>query len=151
MGPSSLDRQGRLPDEKTPGHEATQVLRSAPAPARKGVWKIRERCPSSSPSVPSVRQDRDAPLFCKGSGGDSGGGLRGTIYSTFTIGYTRKTASHDAQVERQVQEILTAPVPPLPGDYFVSPAETIKMIARLPKRNAPGPDAILTAAIRLLL
>ncbi|GBP87700.1 Probable RNA-directed DNA polymerase from transposon BS [Eumeta japonica] len=36
---------------------------------------------------------------------------------------TPETASHHAQVKRQVQEFLTAPVPPLPGNYFVSPAE----------------------------
>ncbi|GBP65548.1 RNA-directed DNA polymerase from mobile element jockey [Eumeta japonica] len=59
---------------------------------------------------------------------------------------TPEAASHHVQVE----EFLMAPVPPLPGDYFVSPAETDKMISRLPKRKAPGPDGIPTAGIRQL-
>ncbi|GBP80929.1 RNA-directed DNA polymerase from mobile element jockey [Eumeta japonica] len=63
---------------------------------------------------------------------------------------TPEITSHHAQVERQVQEFLTAPVPPLPRDYFVSPAETVKMIARLPKRKALGSDGIPIAAIRQL-
>ncbi|GBP69446.1 RNA-directed DNA polymerase from mobile element jockey [Eumeta japonica] len=63
---------------------------------------------------------------------------------------TPEAASHYAQEERQVQEFLTAPMPPLPGDYFVSPAETGRAIARLPKRKAPRPDGISTTAIRQL-
>ncbi|GBP27753.1 hypothetical protein EVAR_82802_1 [Eumeta japonica] len=47
---------------------------------------------------------------------------------------------HQKEVERRVREILLTPVPPLPGDYYVSPAETAKTILRLPKRKAPGPD-----------
>ncbi|GBP76656.1 RNA-directed DNA polymerase from mobile element jockey [Eumeta japonica] len=71
-------------------------------------------------------------------------------FTPHTPSDTPEAASHHAHVERQVDEFLMAPVPPLPGDYFVSPAETGKMISRLPKRKAPGPDGIPTAAIRQL-
>ncbi|GBP08358.1 RNA-directed DNA polymerase from mobile element jockey [Eumeta japonica] len=104
----------------------------------------------TSPDVPSVRQHRDAPLCRKGSSGDPGRVLEGTIHSSSIIMCTPEAASHHAQVERQVQEFLTAPVPPLPGVYFVSPAETGRATARLPKRKAPGPDGIPTAVIRQL-
>ncbi|GBP09161.1 hypothetical protein EVAR_4036_1 [Eumeta japonica] len=42
-----------------------------------------------------------------------------------------REASHQTQVERRIQEFLSAPVPPLPGDYYISPAETAKAIFRL--------------------
>ncbi|GBP89928.1 RNA-directed DNA polymerase from mobile element jockey [Eumeta japonica] len=71
-------------------------------------------------------------------------------FTPHTPSDTPEAASHHVQVERRVEEFLMAPVPPLPGDYFVSPAETGKMISRLPKRKAPGPDGIPTAAIRQL-
>ncbi|GBP62578.1 RNA-directed DNA polymerase from mobile element jockey [Eumeta japonica] len=71
-------------------------------------------------------------------------------FTPHTPSDTTEAASHHVQVERRVEEFLMAPVPPLPGDYFVSPAETGKMISRLPKRKAPGPDGIPTAAIRQL-
>ncbi|GBP47638.1 RNA-directed DNA polymerase from mobile element jockey [Eumeta japonica] len=71
-------------------------------------------------------------------------------FTPHTPSDTPEAASHHVQVERRVEEFRMAPVPPLPGDYFVSPAETGKMISRLPKRKAPGPDGIPTAAIRQL-
>ncbi|GBP58158.1 RNA-directed DNA polymerase from mobile element jockey [Eumeta japonica] len=43
----------------------------------------------------------------------------------------------------------TAPSPP-PGDLFITPAVLHKIVMRLPKRKAPGPDGISTAALRHL-
>ncbi|GBP58914.1 hypothetical protein EVAR_46975_1 [Eumeta japonica] len=41
---------------------------------------------------------------------------------------------HHEEVERRVREFLSAPIPPLPGDYYVSPTETVRTILRTPKR-----------------
>ncbi|GBP58049.1 Probable RNA-directed DNA polymerase from transposon X-element [Eumeta japonica] len=71
-------------------------------------------------------------------------------FTPHTPSDTPEAALHHVQVERQVEEFLMAPVPLLPGDYFVSPAKTGKMISRLPNRKAPGPDGIPTVAIRQL-
>ncbi|GBP41084.1 RNA-directed DNA polymerase from mobile element jockey [Eumeta japonica] len=57
---------------------------------------------------------------------------------------------HHEEVERRIREYLSAPIPPLPGYYYVSPAETVRTILRLPKRKAPEPDGISTIAIKQL-
>ncbi|GBP16319.1 Probable RNA-directed DNA polymerase from transposon X-element [Eumeta japonica] len=58
--------------------------------------------------------------------------------------------AHHEEMELRVREFLSAPIPQLPVDYYVSPAETVRTILRLPKRKAPGPDGILTIAIEQL-
>ncbi|GBP10877.1 Probable RNA-directed DNA polymerase from transposon X-element [Eumeta japonica] len=57
---------------------------------------------------------------------------------------------HHAEVKHRVREFLSAPIPPLPGDYYVFPTETAWTIFRLPKRKVPGPDGIPTIAIKQL-
>ncbi|GBP67644.1 RNA-directed DNA polymerase from mobile element jockey [Eumeta japonica] len=57
---------------------------------------------------------------------------------------------HHEEVEHRVREFLSAPIPSLPGDYYVSPTETAGAIFRLPKRKAPGPDGIPIIAIKQL-
>ncbi|GBP24133.1 hypothetical protein EVAR_27358_1 [Eumeta japonica] len=52
---------------------------------------------------------------------------------------SREATSHQEEIERRVREFLLALMPPLPGDYYVSPAETARAILRLPKRKARGP------------
>ncbi|GBP28750.1 RNA-directed DNA polymerase from mobile element jockey [Eumeta japonica] len=57
---------------------------------------------------------------------------------------------HHEEIEHRVREFLSAPIPSLLGDYYVSPTET-RSIFRLPKRKAPGPDWTPTIAIKQLL
>ncbi|GBP94618.1 RNA-directed DNA polymerase from mobile element jockey [Eumeta japonica] len=57
---------------------------------------------------------------------------------------------HHEEVEHRVRKFLSAPIPSLPGDYYVSPTETARAIFRLPKRKAPGLDGIPTIAIKQL-
>ncbi|GBP15325.1 Probable RNA-directed DNA polymerase from transposon X-element [Eumeta japonica] len=64
--------------------------------------------------------------------------------------YSLAATSHQEEVERRLREFLSAPVPPLPGDYYVFPAETVRIILRLLKQKAPGPDGIPTIAIKQL-
>ncbi|GBP26368.1 RNA-directed DNA polymerase from mobile element jockey [Eumeta japonica] len=45
---------------------------------------------------------------------------------------------HHAQLACREQEFVSTPMPPLPGDYFVSLSKIAKAIFRLPKREAPG-------------
>ncbi|GBP14564.1 RNA-directed DNA polymerase from mobile element jockey [Eumeta japonica] len=63
---------------------------------------------------------------------------------------SREATSHQEGVERYVREFLSAPVPSLPGNYYVSPVETGRAILRLPKQYGPGPDGIPTVAIKQL-
>ena len=56
-------------------------------------------------------------------------------------------AEHHQEVERRVCEFLSAPLPPLRGEDFISPAELRKVAGRLSRRKAPEPDGIPTAAI----
>ncbi|GBP74901.1 RNA-directed DNA polymerase from mobile element jockey [Eumeta japonica] len=57
---------------------------------------------------------------------------------------------HHEEVEHRVREFLSAPIPSLPGDYYVSPMETARVIFRLPKQKAPGSDGSPTIAIKQL-
>ncbi|GBP92775.1 hypothetical protein EVAR_57826_1 [Eumeta japonica] len=43
MGPLPLDRRGRIPNEKTSGHEATNKSSFSHLHPQKRVWKIREQ------------------------------------------------------------------------------------------------------------
>ncbi|GBP26886.1 Probable RNA-directed DNA polymerase from transposon X-element [Eumeta japonica] len=58
--------------------------------------------------------------------------------------------THHDEVERRLREILSAPIPPLPGDYYVSPVEIVRTILRLSNQKAPGPDGVPTTAIKQL-
>ncbi|GBP55683.1 RNA-directed DNA polymerase from mobile element jockey [Eumeta japonica] len=94
--------------------------------------------PNHSAATSTTPQPRRAPAD-----------IRVVYWNAGGIAVTPEVASHHAQVVRQVQEFLMAPMPPLPGDYFVSLAETVKMIARLPKRKAPGSDRYYNTASAL--
>ncbi|GBP32461.1 RNA-directed DNA polymerase from mobile element jockey [Eumeta japonica] len=61
-----------------------------------------------------------------------------------------EAVSHHEEVEHRIQEFLTAPVPPLSGDYCVFQAEVANAIFRLSKRKAPGPDEIPIVATKKL-
>ncbi|GBP33080.1 Retrovirus-related Pol polyprotein from transposon 297 [Eumeta japonica] len=58
--------------------------------------------------------------------------------------------AHHEEGEHRVQEFLSAPIPPPPGDYYMSPAEKARTILRLPRRKVPGPDGIPTIANKQL-
>ncbi|GBP76204.1 Probable RNA-directed DNA polymerase from transposon X-element [Eumeta japonica] len=57
---------------------------------------------------------------------------------------------HHAQVRYRVEEFMATAPPPLPGDLFITPAALHKIVIRLPKKKAPGPDGVSTAALRHL-
>ncbi|GBP20940.1 Probable RNA-directed DNA polymerase from transposon X-element [Eumeta japonica] len=57
---------------------------------------------------------------------------------------------HHAQVRCRVEEFMATTLPPPPGDLFITPAALHKIIIRLPKKKAPGPDGVSTAALRHL-
>ncbi|GBP44122.1 Probable RNA-directed DNA polymerase from transposon X-element [Eumeta japonica] len=57
---------------------------------------------------------------------------------------------HHAQVRCRVEEFMVTALPPPPGDLFITPAVLHKIIIRLPKKKAPGPDGVSTAALRHL-
>ncbi|GBP26284.1 RNA-directed DNA polymerase from mobile element jockey [Eumeta japonica] len=61
---------------------------------------------------------------------------------------SRGATLHQEHVGRRLRQFLSAPVPPLQGDYYMSPAETAKAIFRLPKRKSPEPDGISSIAIK---
>ncbi|GBP03462.1 Probable RNA-directed DNA polymerase from transposon X-element [Eumeta japonica] len=58
-----------------------------------------------------------------------------------------KMQEHYIQVENRVEEFMVTAPPPLPGDLFITPAALHKIVIRLPKKKAPGPDGISTAAL----
>ncbi|GBP62266.1 hypothetical protein EVAR_8605_1 [Eumeta japonica] len=45
---------------------------------------------------------------------------------------------------------MDTPLPFFPGDLFIAPAALHKIVMRFPKKKAPGPDGISTAALRHL-
>ncbi|GBP24039.1 RNA-directed DNA polymerase from mobile element jockey [Eumeta japonica] len=98
--------------------------------------------------MPPVRQDRDTPKCRKRSSGDSGRAPGGTVHATYAIGHTRGSIAPRAGGTR-VEEFDGPGAALLQETISVSPAETGKMISRLPN-EAPGPDGIPTAAIRQL-
>ncbi|XP_050362050.1 uncharacterized protein LOC126781214 [Nymphalis io] len=57
---------------------------------------------------------------------------------------------HHAAIQSQVEVFLSAPIPPLQGDDYISLSELRKAVFRLPKRKAPGPDGITNAALMQL-
>ncbi|GBP31069.1 Probable RNA-directed DNA polymerase from transposon X-element [Eumeta japonica] len=57
---------------------------------------------------------------------------------------------HHAQVRYRVEEFMATAPSPLPGDLFITPAALHKIVIRLPKKKAPGPDGVSTAALRHL-
>ncbi|GBP33314.1 Probable RNA-directed DNA polymerase from transposon X-element [Eumeta japonica] len=57
---------------------------------------------------------------------------------------------HHAQVRYRVEEFMATAPPSLPGDLFITPAALHKIVRRLLKKKAPGPDGVSTAALRHL-
>ncbi|GBP30482.1 Probable RNA-directed DNA polymerase from transposon X-element [Eumeta japonica] len=61
---------------------------------------------------------------------------------------TPKMQKYYTQVENRVEEFLVTASPPLPGDLFITPAALHRIVMRLPKKKAPGPDGISMVALR---
>ncbi|GBP37483.1 hypothetical protein EVAR_79416_1 [Eumeta japonica] len=70
------------------------------------------------------------------------------LFTLHPASASHSIAIHHAEVEHRVQEFLSAPIPPLLGDYYGSSTETARTILRLPKRKAPGSKRIPTIAIK---
>ncbi|GBP57009.1 tRNA (guanine-N(7)-)-methyltransferase [Eumeta japonica] len=63
---------------------------------------------------------------------------------------TPKMQEHYTQVKNHVEEFMVTAPPPLPGDLFITPTALHRIVMPLPKKKAPGPDGISTAALRHL-
>ncbi|GBP61858.1 hypothetical protein EVAR_97300_1 [Eumeta japonica] len=197
-----LIRRGRIPDEKTPGHDATVsppsrththekdcvwcgnhtppgtdlpqmgplTTPAARAPARALAqtgtaweetigqvgedWKsLHQLCRRLTKAPAPVCLLFDKTEIRRYAAKDRAEILAEHLEEQFILhpaSDSHPTAIRHAEVKHRIRELLSAPISPLPGDYYVSPMETIRTILRLLKRKAPGPDGIPTIAIKQL-
>ncbi|GBP63054.1 hypothetical protein EVAR_87426_1 [Eumeta japonica] len=121
---------------------------------RPGRRKLEESKPALPPAyqsrsseVPNHRSLGSPSLRCQSpSGGDSQ--AEQFIPNPQPLLHNYKSTTH--KYKTVWRSSWTLRPPSLPGNLFITPAALHKIVMRLPKKKAPGPDSISTAALRYL-
>ncbi|GBP16281.1 RNA-directed DNA polymerase from mobile element jockey [Eumeta japonica] len=106
---------------------------------------------SRSSEVPDYRLLGGSSLRCQSPSGGDNRIPRRSIHPESTSQPPPQIYKNTTHMWRTVwRSLWTLPLPPLPGDLFITPAALHKLVMRFSKKKASEPDNISTAALRHL-